>query len=246
MNALQNIATIESLQSGPLEEGGWLANKRVFIRVDFNVPLDKSTGEITDDARIRAALPTIEFAVKAGAKVILASHMGRPKGQRVDGLSLEVCGARLAELTGYEVHVPEDCIGDAPKKVIHDLRVASPGSQHRGGPQICLLENLRFHGEEKKNDEAFGRALGALCDVYVNDAFGVMHRAHASVDALPKLKQDRGAGFLVQKELEALGSLVEGASSFCTRKPAPRSCLGLGRASTEAWARCITPKASLT
>ncbi len=211
MNPLQNIATIESLQSGPLEEGGWLANKRVFIRVDFNVPLDKNTGAITDDSRIVAALPTIEFALDAGAKVILASHMGRPKGKRVEGLSLEVCGARLAELTGHEVHVPEDCIGDAPKKVIHDLRVAAPGSAHRGGPQICLLENLRFHGEEKADEEAFARALGALCDVYVNDAFGVMHRAHASVHALPQLKQDRGAGFLVRKELEALGSLVEGA-----------------------------------
>jgi phosphoglycerate kinase len=209
VTAPTNIATIENLQSGPLEEGGWLANKRVFIRVDFNVPLDKSTGAITDDSRIRAALPTIDFATKAGAKVIVASHLGRPKGKRVDRLSLEVCGARLAELTEQEVHVPEDCIGDAPKKVIHDLRVASPGSQIRGGPQICLLENLRYHPEEKQDDEPFARALGALCDVYVNDAFGAMHRAHASVHALPMLKADRGAGFLVQKELQALGKLVE-------------------------------------
>lgn len=207
MGILDDISTLEDLQLGPLEEGGWLANKRVFIRVDFNVPLDKKTGEITDDSRIREAVPSIRFAVEAGAKVIVASHLGRPDGKRVEKYSLEPCGARLAELTGYEVHLPEDCIGDAPKKVIHDLRVASPGSAQRGAPQVCLLENLRFHPGEEDNDESFVRALGELCDVYVNDAFGTMHRAHASVDGLPRSKKDRGAGFLVQRELEALGRL---------------------------------------
>ena len=205
MSSLDNIATLETLQLGPLEEGHYLANKRVFIRVDFNVPLDKETGAITDDTRIRAALPSIKFAVEAGAKVIVASHLGRPKGKRSEKLTLEPAGTRLAELTGYEVHLPEDCIGDAPKKVIHDLRVAT-ASGH-GGPQVCLLENLRFHAGEKENDEAFVRALGELCDVYVNDAFGAMHRAHASVDGLPRTKKDRGAGFLVQRELESLGQL---------------------------------------
>ena len=176
-----------------------LAQKRVFIRVDFNVPLDKKTGAITDDARIREAIPTIKWAMDKGARVILASHMGRPKPGKTDGLSLEPCGARLAELLGCEVHVPEDCIGDAPKKVIADLR---PG-------QICLLENLRFHPEEEKDDETFARELAELCDVYVNDAFGAAHRAHASVHALPKLVRDRAAGFLIQKELKALSKLVD-------------------------------------
>lgn len=180
------------------DEGRGLENKRLFIRVDFNVPLDKKTGKITDDARIREALPTIRFAVEKGAKVILASHMGRPKPGKKDGLSLVVCGERLAELTGWEVHVPEDCIGDAPKKVIQDLRTG----------QVCLLENLRFHPEEEANDEAFARQLAELCDAYVDDAFGCVHRAHASVHALPLLVRDRAAGFLLEKELKALGRVV--------------------------------------
>jgi phosphoglycerate kinase len=180
------------------DEGRGLENKRLFIRVDFNVPLDKKTGKITDDARIREALPTIRFAVEKGAKVILASHMGRPKPGKKDGLSLVVCGERLAELTGWEVHVPEDCIGDAPKKVIQDLRTG----------QVCLLENLRFHPEEEANDEGFARQLAELCDAYVDDAFGCVHRAHASVHALPLLVRDRAAGFLLEKELRALGKVV--------------------------------------
>lgn len=208
-NLLGNISTVEELSSGPLEEGGYLSNKRVFIRVDFNVPLDKRTGEITDDSRIRAAIPTIEYVVSTGAKVILASHLGRPKGKRDDKLSLEPVGARLAELTGFEVYLPEDCIGDAPKKVIHDLRAASTGARERGDAQVCLLENLRFHPGEEANDDAFVRALGELCDVYIDDAFGAMHRAHASVDGLPRSKKDRGAGYLVKKELAALSKLVE-------------------------------------
>lgn len=175
-----------------------LSGKRVFIRVDFNVPMDKKTGAITDDARIREAIPTIKIAVDAGAKVILASHLGRPKPGKRD-LTLEPVGARLAELTGYEVHVPEDCVGDAPKKVIYDLRAG----------QVCLLENLRFHEEEEKDDEAFARQLAELADVYVNDAFGAAHRAHASVHALPRMMRERAAGLLMLKELRALGRITE-------------------------------------
>jgi phosphoglycerate kinase len=192
------VKTIEDLAKSADGTDGALSGKRVFIRVDFNVPLDKKTHAITDDARIREALPTIKFALEKGAKVILASHLGRPKPGKTDGLSLEPCGARLAELLGVEVHVPEDCVGDAPKKVIQDLR---PG-------QICLLENLRFHPEEEANDEAFAKELASLCDVYVDDAFGCVHRAHASVHALPNLVRDKGAGFLLQKELAALGKVV--------------------------------------
>ena len=189
---MDGIRSIEDLA----KDGG-LSGKRVFIRVDFNVPLDKKTGAITDDARIREALPTIKLAVESGAKVILASHMGRPKpGKREP--SLEVAGARLSELTGYEVHLPEDCVGDAPKKVIGDLRAG----------QVCLLENLRFHEEEEKDDDGFAKQLAELCDIYVDDAFGCVHRAHASVHALPKLVRDRAAGFLLLKELKSLGKVV--------------------------------------
>lgn len=191
---LTGIRSIEDLAK---DEG--LANQRVFIRVDYNVPLDKKTGVITDDARIRESIPTIKVAVDAGAKVILASHLGRPKPGKHEGLSLEPCGTRLAELTGYEVHLPDDCIGDAPKKVIHDLR----------GGQVCLLENLRFHEEEEKDDDGFARELAELCDVYVDDAFGAAHRAHASVNALPRLVRPRAAGLLMLKELRSLARLLD-------------------------------------
>jgi phosphoglycerate kinase len=140
-----------------------------------------------------------------GAKVILASHLGRPRPQagpgpgKHQGLSLEPCGARLAELTGYEVLLPEDCVGDAPKKVVHDLRAG----------QVCLLENLRFHEGEEADDEAFARQLAELCDAYVDDAFGAVHRAHASVHALPLLVRTRGAGLLLKKELTSLSRLTD-------------------------------------
>jgi phosphoglycerate kinase len=193
------VKTIRDLIAGEDGAGNGLREKRVFIRVDFNVPLDKKTHAITDDSRIREALPTIKLAMESGAKVILASHLGRPKPGKTEGLSLEPCGARLAELLECEVHVPDDCIGDAPKKVIQDLRSG----------QICLLENLRFHPEEEKNDEGFARQLAELCDVYVDDAFGAVHRAHASVHALPLLMRDKAAGLLLEKELDALGRVVK-------------------------------------
>jgi phosphoglycerate kinase len=192
MTTLAGITTIKDL---PIE------NKRVFIRVDFNVPLEEQPdGQqvITDDARIVQALPTIKNAMERGARVILASHLGRPKKGPDPKLSLEPCGARLAELLGIEVHLPEDCIGDAAKKVVFDLRAG----------QVCLLENLRFHPEEEKDDEAFAQRLADLCDVYVDDAFGAVHRAHASVHALPKIMRERGCGFLLEKEIAALGKVV--------------------------------------
>jgi phosphoglycerate kinase len=173
-----------------------IENKRVFIRVDFNVPLDGT--RVTDDSRIREAVPTIKHAMDRGATVILASHLGRPKPGETQGLSLEPAGARLAELLGVEVHMPEDCVGDAAKKVVYDLRAG----------QVCLLENLRFHPEEEKDDEGFAKQLSELADVYVDDAFGAVHRAHASVHAMARLSRVRGCGFLLEKEIAALGKLV--------------------------------------
>jgi phosphoglycerate kinase len=190
-NPLEGIKSIKDL---PIE------NKRVFLRVDFNVPLEKGTAKITDDSRIREALPTIKHALDRGARLVLASHLGRPKPGKTEGLSLEPCGDRLAELLKIEVHMPEDCVGDAPKKVIHDLRAG----------QVCLLENLRFHPEEEKDDPEFAKELASLVDVYVDDAFGAVHRAHASVHGMAKLFQDKGCGFLLEKEIAALGKLVLG------------------------------------
>jgi phosphoglycerate kinase len=186
-NYLEGIVPIREL---PIE------NKRVFIRVDFNVPLEGN--KITDDSRVREALPTIKHALERGARVILASHLGRPKPGKTAGLGLEPVGARLAELLGIEVHIPEDCVGDAAKKVVYDLRSG----------QVALLENLRFHPEEEKDDEGFARQLAELTDVYVDDAFGAVHRAHASVHALAKMFRARGCGFLLEKEIAALGKLV--------------------------------------
>jgi phosphoglycerate kinase len=172
--------------------------RRVFVRVDFNVPL--SGGEVADDARIRAALPTLSRLVERGAKLVVASHLGRPKGKPKPEFSLEPVALRLAELLGVdEVVLPDDCIGDGARKVVSDLR--------EGG--VVLLENLRFHEAEEKNDPAFARELAALADVYVNDAFGAAHRAHASVSALPGLMEERAAGLLMHAELEALGRIQD-------------------------------------
>jgi phosphoglycerate kinase len=174
-----------------------LKDKRVFIRVDFNVPLKK--GVIGDDTRIRESLPTIEYALQAGAKcVLLASHLGRPKGQPNPDMSLRPVAARVRELLGRDVAFAEDCIGPPAERAI--------ASQPAGG--VVVLENLRFHAEEEKNDPAFAKSLAALADVYVNDAFGAAHRAHASVEAIVHLVPESGAGLLMEKELRYLGAAL--------------------------------------
>lgn len=190
MAVLDRIKTVDQLE---------VASRRVFVRVDFNVPLTDDK-KVSDDTRIREALPTIKYLVGKGARVVLASHLGRPKKDKKAGLSLEPAGHRLAELLGQDIVLADDCIGDGPKKVVSDLRDG----------RVALLENLRFHPEEEANDEGFARELAKLADVYVNDAFGAAHRAHASVEALPRLMPERGAGYLLQKELNALGKLVAG------------------------------------
>jgi phosphoglycerate kinase len=171
-----------------------LKGKRVLIRVDFNVPLNDKR-EVTDDTRIRAALPTIRHAMGRGAKVILISHLGRPKGKVVPGLSLSPVAARLSQLLGQPVRMAPDCIGDAVKAAAAALQ---PG-------QVLMLENCRFHAGDEKNDEAMSRALAELCDVFVNDAFGAAHRAHASTVGVTRFVQVSASGFLMAKELDYLG-----------------------------------------
>jgi phosphoglycerate kinase len=174
-----------------------LKNKRVFIRADFNVPLDDD-GNITDDGRIRSTLPTINYALDAGAKVILASHLGRPKGKPSPKFSLAPVAKRLNRLLNKEVRFAKDCIGPDVEHLVAGMR---PGD-------VVLLENLRFHPEEEKNDEAFARALAAFTDVYVNDAFGTAHRAHASTFGITKHVKLSVAGFLMKKEITYLQKTV--------------------------------------
>ncbi len=183
---------IRSIRDLPIEK------KRVFVRVDFNVPLED--GKITDDSRIKEALPTLEHALSRGARLILGSHLGRPKPGKTEGLSLEPCAVRLAELLKVEVLMPESCIGDSAKKAVYDLREG----------QVCLLENLRFEAGEESDDETFARELRGLADLYVDDAFGAVHRAHASVHRLATLFHERGCGFLLEKEIASLGKLLTG------------------------------------
>jgi phosphoglycerate kinase len=170
-----------------------LKGKQVFIRVDFNVPQDEK-GHITDDTRILLSLPTIRFACKAGGKVILASHLGRPKGKRDPKFNLAPVTERLSQLLGEKVSLAPDCVGEEVKKQI--------GGMKEG--EIVVLENLRFHPEEEKNEEAFSRALASLCDVYVDDAFGAAHRAHASTQGMVRFVKTVAAGFLMMKEIKSL------------------------------------------
>ncbi|MFC1858101.1 phosphoglycerate kinase [Thermodesulfobacteriota bacterium] len=165
--------------------------KRVFVRVDFNVPMDESQN-ITDDSRIRGVLPTLEYLLEKNTKLIIASHMGRPKGKVVAELSLSPVAKRLGNLIGKDVKMADDCIGSAVKSLISEMVSG----------EIVLLENLRFHPEEAQNDDAFAKELASLCDVYVNDAFAVSHRANASVAAITKYAPKSAAGFLLQKELD--------------------------------------------
>jgi phosphoglycerate kinase len=183
-----------------------LKNKRVFIRVDFNVPLAPGGQEITSDKRIKASLPTIRYALEQGAGVILASHLGRPKGKPNPEMSLKPVAKRLEELLGRPVKMAPDCIGPE----VEAMKPA-PG-------EMLLLENLRFHAEEEKNDPEFSKKLAALCDVYVNDAFGSAHRAHASTVGMIAYVPQAAAGLLMEQELKYL--------TMATSNP-PRPCVAI-------------------
>lgn len=179
--------------------------KRVLVRVDFNVPLDENQN-ITDDRRIESSLPTIKKIIESGGKAVLMSHLGRPKGKVNPKFSLKPAAERLGKLLGKEVKLAPDCIGDEVKKIVDGMQ---PGD-------VVLLENLRFHEEEEKNDPGFAKELAELGDVYVNDAFGSAHRAHASTEGVTKYIDKCAAGYLMQKELDYLGGAIsDPAKPYC-------------------------------
>ncbi len=174
-----------------------LSGKRVLVRVDFNVPIDN--GSITDDTRIRAALPTIQDLTSKGAKVILTSHFGRPKGKVNDSMRLTPVAARLSELLGKAVKKCDDCIGEAVAKVVGEMQ----------NGDVALLENVRFYAEEEDNDPEFAKQLASVADLYVNDAFGTAHRAHASTEGVTHYLSPSVAGYLIEKELKFLQGAIE-------------------------------------
>ncbi len=174
-----------------------LKDKRVLVRVDFNVPLDENL-KVTDDIRIVSSLPTIKKIISDGGKAILMSHLGRPKGKVNPKYSLKPAAEKLSELLGKNVTLAPDCIGEDVKKIVNDMKTGD----------VVLLENLRFHEEEEKNDPGFAKQLSELGDVYINDAFGSAHRAHASTEGVTKYIDKCAAGYLMQKELEYLGGAV--------------------------------------
>ena len=192
---------IQSLDA--LLAAGSLRGKRVFVRADLNVPLAKD-GRITDDSRLRASLPTLERLIAAGARVLLASHLGRPKGQRVAELSLRVVRDALASALGAPVQFADDCVGESVQQAAAAL----------ADGEVLLLENLRFHAEETANDAGFARALAQNVDVYVNDAFGTAHRAHASTTGMVEFVPTAAAGLLLQRELDALAAALEPERPF--------------------------------
>jgi len=175
-----------------------VTGKRVLVRVDFNLPIDIKTGAITDDSRIRAVLPTLKYLIERKAKIILLSHFDRPKGKVIEGMRLAPVGKRLTEILHKPVATANDCIGPEVEKAVAALQAGD----------ILLLENLRFHPEEENDDEGFARALASLGDVYVNDAFGSAHRAHASISGIPHYLP-AVAGLLMEKEINTLGGLLE-------------------------------------
>ena len=175
-----------------------LQGKRIFCRFDFNVPMTES-GEITDDTRIKAALPTLNYLMEKGARIIIASHLGRPKGKPKASLSLEPVAARLQQLLQKDITFAEDCVGDGVRKLVQDLL---PGS-------ILVLENLRFNSGEERNDEGFSKMLSLGYEVYMNDAFGAAHRAHASTEGTTRFIPVRLGGFLMRKEIDALTAICK-------------------------------------